>query len=163
MDGGLNKIVPIVIALFLLTFLLLVAQILYLLSRRRHQHGAAETNEKCFSFFCWRNQLRIEPKEIVSISKTHHNFEAAAVVVEKWQELGGPSRTLFTIQEEEESEGIESSSTMSFHTPCGSPAYYFTPSPSSSPTRDAGNFPVDGDCWDHNRTTPFLAIEISSH
>ncbi|XP_022983133.1 uncharacterized protein LOC111481774 [Cucurbita maxima] len=161
MDGGLNKIVPVLIALFLLTFLLLVAQILYLLSRRRHQHCAAEPNKKCFYSFCWRNQSRIQPKEIASISKTHHNFEAAAVVVEEWQELGGPSRTLFTIQEEEESEGTESSSTMTFHTPCGSPANYFTPSP--SPTREAGNFPVDGDCWDHNRTTPFLALEISSH
>lgn len=91
--------------------------------------------------------------------------------VEKWRQLCGPSRVLFTINEaaeEEEREGIESSEprfpdpdTTPFHTPCASPPYY-TPSP--SPTRRTADFPADDTSPSgHNRTAPFFAIEIRTH
>lgn len=179
MDGSLNKIATALIAVFAISFLLLLAQILFFFSRRRHHHAAAaEPEEKCFYLFCWRNQSRIEPKEIAS--KIHDDPEAAAIddELEKWRELCGPSRTLFTINEEDERDGIESfeydpklkppsssdtdvdEDTPPFHTPCGSPPF-FTPSP--SPTRDAGDFLVEKDSSDDNGTAPFLAIEISGH
>ncbi|XP_038905411.1 uncharacterized protein LOC120091450 [Benincasa hispida] len=182
MDGGLNKFATAIIAVFVLTFLLLVAQILYFLSRRRDQRGG-EPNEKCFYIFCWpRNQSRIEPKEVVSISKMNGDCEGAVVVVEmaavdneleKWQELCGPSRTLFTIKEEEEErEGIiecfgydpipklkMDEDTTPFHTPCASPPYF---TPSSSPTRDSHDFPADRGCSEDNSTTPFSTIQITT-
>ncbi|CAK9322993.1 unnamed protein product [Citrullus colocynthis] len=175
MDAGLNKIATALIAAFLLTFLLLIAQILYILSRRRlHQRGP-QPNEKSFYLFCWRNQSRIQPKEIVSISKIHADSEGATPddELEKWQELCGPSRTLFTIDEGEEREGImecleydpiaklkSDEDTTPFHTPCASPPY-FTPSP--SPTRDSSDSPADTGCSDENATTPFSTIQITIH
>ncbi|XP_016899627.2 uncharacterized protein LOC103486669 [Cucumis melo] len=182
MDGGLNKIATPLILLFLLIFFFLLAQILYILYRRRRLQrlGGAEPNQKCFYLF-WRNQSRIQPKEIPSISKIDgHSSEGAVVVVvetaedelTKWQELCGPSRTLFTIKEEEEErEGIiecfeynnpfpklkTDEDTTPFHTPCASPPYL---TPSSSPSRD---FPADRGCPDDNMTTPFSAIQITTH
>ncbi|XP_011652029.2 uncharacterized protein LOC105434980 [Cucumis sativus] len=182
MDGRLNKIAtPLIlfILLFLLIFLFLLAQILYILYRRRRLQRLrpGEPNQKSFFLF-WRNQSRIQPKEIPSISKIDADSEGAVVEtagdeLEKWQELCGPSRTLFTIKEEEEREGImecfeynnpfhklktdEVEDTTPFHTPSASPPYF---TPSSSPTRD---FPTHKGCSEDNMRTPFSGIQITTH
>ncbi|XP_022943016.1 uncharacterized protein LOC111447877 [Cucurbita moschata] len=164
MDGGLNKIATALISLFAITFLLLLAQILFFFSRTRHHPTPTQPKQNCIYLFRWRTKTRIEPTEIASkVYDDSASPETAAVdqELEKWRVLCGPSRALFTIvEEEEEREGIESCEcdskpdfdTTPFHTPCGSPPFF-----SPSPTRDAGDFPVQKDSSDGS----FLAIEIT--
>ncbi|KAK9921433.1 hypothetical protein M0R45_029942 [Rubus argutus] len=163
MNGSLSNLgtaLTLVIAVSILVAL--VAQIFYILWRRRNLHNrsvpedtesvlalesSSSQSSGIFSFFlCWKNQSRIEPQEAHNNPAPNRNDVQELDDIIKWQALFGSSRLLFTIEEEERGFGlrddvffmcrereVDEESTTPFETPCASPTYY-TPSP--SPTRE---------------------------
>lgn len=126
MHGGLSKLGTALIAVFVVCALALIAEIVYVLWRRRRFQrrsvaGGGEStpagdplyalsSKELLYFLCWKNRSRIEPQEAHSHSSADHPRLNVPDVDDllKWQELFGPSRVLFTIREEEEErEGVE--------------------------------------------------------
>lgn len=129
MNGGLSNLgtaLTLVIAVSILVAL--VAQIFYILWRRRNLHNrsvpedtesvlavdsSSSQSSGIFSFFlCWKNQSRIEPQEAHNNPAPNRNEVQELDDIIKWQALFGSSRLLFTI-EEEEREGLDSETTYS--------------------------------------------------
>ncbi|XP_010557996.1 PREDICTED: uncharacterized protein LOC104826804 [Tarenaya hassleriana] len=159
---GLTVTGAVLLAVFSVFLLALLAELSYFLclyrrSRARARVGdaphAPPGKELLLFFLCRKNQSRIEPAanappmELRSPEETAE--EAEEDVAAKWQMdmLYGPSRFLFTIEEEEGEDGCSAEDIGSdgdasrrlnpaeiggsppFSTPCASPPYY-TPWPS---------------------------------
>ncbi|KAF3442730.1 hypothetical protein FNV43_RR16647 [Rhamnella rubrinervis] len=125
MNGGLSKLGTALIAVFAVCVLALLAELFYVLwRRRRFQRRRIANGESVLAgdplytlsskellyLLCWKNRSRIEPQEAHSHSSADHPQINVPDVDDllKWQELFGPSRALFTIREEEEErEGLE--------------------------------------------------------
>lgn len=116
---ALSKLGSVLTVLFAVSVVAILAQLFCVLRRRRRirrQSLSGEENslynpsKELFYFFCWKNQSRIEPQGAPSPSPPLHEGETTEVDdVLKWRGLYmyGPSRFLFTI-EEEEREGVDS-------------------------------------------------------
>ncbi|XP_050229995.1 uncharacterized protein LOC126679098 [Mercurialis annua] len=189
----LNKICTALTVIFIVSLVVLVAEIVYVLYRRRRFRNrssdiefSSETSsfypttpsKELLYFFCWKNNLttRVEPDQAETV--TRGIISAAADTptttgvadddddvdeILKRHAMYGPSRVLFTIKEEEKediemdlsSSGeredvtvrsftsidistvavIDIDDTTPFSTPCASPEFYSTPSPSPSRER----------------------------
>ncbi|GLT90091.1 hypothetical protein SLE2022_080430 [Rubroshorea leprosula] len=122
--NGLNKIGAVLTVLFVLCVFALMAELVYVLWRRRRFRrrsvsagGDSEMSGTQFDtpskellyFFCWKNQSRVEPAGVQPVLSDVARDSEASVDddVEKWQQAAyGPSRLLYTIKEEEK-EGAE--------------------------------------------------------
>lgn len=118
--NGFTKLGTILTAVFSVSLLALVAELLYVLWRRQTFWRRSDplyptpSKEQLLYFFCWKNQSRIEPAGNPH-APASGDAEARVPAVDdgdvaKWQQaVYGPSRVLFTIREEER-EGTETTS-----------------------------------------------------
>jgi hypothetical protein len=116
---ALSKLGSALTVVFAVSVVAILAQLFCVLRRRRRirrqslsggENSIYNPSKELFYFFCWKNQSRIEPQEAPSPSPPLYTGETTEVDdVLKWRGLYmyGPSRFLFTI-EEEEREGVDS-------------------------------------------------------
>lgn len=128
MNGGLSKLGSALIAVFAVCFVVLVADLVYVIwRRRRFQRRSIATGESVLAgdsiyvlsskellyFFCWKNRARVEPNEANNGTQPDPESQIPVEVDDllKLQGLYGESRLLFTIKEEEDeaerSEGLD--------------------------------------------------------
>lgn len=123
--NALNKLGAVLTAVFVVSVVVLLVEVIYVLWRRRRfrrrslfSSGDTEfsgdssfyatPSKELLYFFCWKNQTtRIEPDAASAptappLPETYTDAEVDEML--KWQGLYGPSRVLFTIKEEEREE-----------------------------------------------------------
>uniref|UniRef100_A0A5B7C3H3 Uncharacterized protein n=1 Tax=Davidia involucrata TaxID=16924 RepID=A0A5B7C3H3_DAVIN len=126
--SGLSKLGTALIAVFVVSLVALVAELFYVLWRRRvfrrqnpavhggdHLDISGDTSSKeLLYFFCWKHQFRIEPDgaPVRGSDGSAPNAPPELIDVLKLQGMYGPSRVLFTIKEEEREE-LESEKSLS--------------------------------------------------
>ncbi|XP_062112513.1 uncharacterized protein LOC133823680 [Humulus lupulus] len=116
---GLSKLGATLIVVFVVCFMVLIADLVYVIwRRRRFQRRSISTgvsvtsgdstyslsSKELLYFFCWTNRSRIEPNEANNNRSSPNNQTLTAPEIDdllKLQGLYGQSRLLFTIKEED--------------------------------------------------------------
>ncbi|PSS01615.1 Zinc finger protein [Actinidia chinensis var. chinensis] len=117
--SDLNKLGTALSVAFVVSLLALVAELVYVLWRRRLFHlqtSAADAGDVEYSvesaaaskellyFLCWKQQARVEPDKRIGSGRSDRGEPEEVIDMLKLQEMYGPSRVLFTIKEEEREE-----------------------------------------------------------
>ncbi|PSS16158.1 hypothetical protein CEY00_Acc33594 [Actinidia chinensis var. chinensis] len=114
--SGLNKLGMALSVAFVVSLLALVAELVYVLWRRRLfrlQTSAADVefsgesataSKELLYFLCWKQQAQVEPDKRIGSGQSDPGDPEEVIDILKLQEMYGPSRVLFTIKEEEREE-----------------------------------------------------------
>ncbi|XP_057466743.1 uncharacterized protein LOC130756269 [Actinidia eriantha] len=104
--SGLNKLGTALSVAFVVSLLALVAELVYVLWRRRlsHLQTSAAVSKELLYFLCWKQQARVEPDKRIGSGRSDPGEPEEVIDILKLQEMYGPSRVLFTIKEEEREE-----------------------------------------------------------